>query len=325
MKCHAYVLEIAGTDEKRQLILLLHALRVFFRKGSASVMQDGLAAARMCNHEDAHFLVSLFPEGAPATTEEARAIFLAQGEDRRCLCWAIESGGLAWREPWKSMVMRSEEAGYSRAQHIVGVLSSDDNQVTKWLEKACAQHETQAMVFLGQHLFFRNEKARAEELWRQAAELGDPSAQYDLADKCCEENSLERFEWLRRSAANSVGIGALERLVYLAVEQTRRWDRGSSGRNVFEIGAALCEASDWKKTAREKERQEAGERAIELYEQWLEQARRAVLCWMRLSKQLRMPKDIRLLIAHLMWRDRSVWSERPEKESDESGRQCSVS
>lgn len=49
---------------------------------------EGFALARESEHDDARFLVSLFPHGAPATRAEAAAVFLARCDDVRCLCWA---------------------------------------------------------------------------------------------------------------------------------------------------------------------------------------------------------------------------------------------
>ncbi len=47
-----------------------------------------------------------------------------------------------------------------------------------------------------------------------------------------------------------------------------------------------------------------------MYEYWLGLARQAVYCWLRLSKSLRVTKDVRLLIANLIWEERAEWSER---------------
>jgi hypothetical protein len=74
---HADVLEMAKTEEKREAIKWLYARRVFLY-GRDDFFVEGLALARQCKHVDARLLVSLFLDGAPATKEEAAAVFLAQ-------------------------------------------------------------------------------------------------------------------------------------------------------------------------------------------------------------------------------------------------------
>ena len=73
MQVHADVLKMAGSKEKRERIEWFHARRVFFFD-DANLLAEGLALARQCEHEDARFLVSLFPDGAPSTVEEAESV-----------------------------------------------------------------------------------------------------------------------------------------------------------------------------------------------------------------------------------------------------------
>lgn len=78
---------MAKTHEKRERIKWFYARSVFLLRP-----EDGLELAKLCEHEDARSLVSLFPGAAPATRAEAIAVLRAQGEEARCLCWASIMG-----------------------------------------------------------------------------------------------------------------------------------------------------------------------------------------------------------------------------------------
>ncbi len=78
------------TEEKRELIKWIHARRIFFDRHEFG---SGLALARECRHPDARLLVSLFPDGAPATGEQAARVFLVKEDDARFVL------GGAVREP----------------------------------------------------------------------------------------------------------------------------------------------------------------------------------------------------------------------------------
>ncbi len=69
---HADVLKMAKTEAQRERIKWFHARSVFFRFG---FVEQGLALARQCAHEDARFLVSLFPGEAPTTQEDIEKVF----------------------------------------------------------------------------------------------------------------------------------------------------------------------------------------------------------------------------------------------------------
>ena len=79
---------------------------------------------------------------------------------------------------------------------------------------------------------------------------------------------------------------------------------------LYEIAAAFAENAnaEWGLC---EEPKAASERAIAFYRRTNEEAKRAVLCWLWLVEEKRVVKDIRLLIANLVWEERAAWSERP--------------
>ncbi len=142
-------MKIAKTEAKRDAIRWFRARQIFCEKGWWS---NGLNIARLSNHKDALFLVSLFPE-PPLTTEAALSV-VSGYDDARCLCWAImfradnglelmrkaAHGGHAWAQ-WMLSQQKDENGVFNAAYQRV------------WLEKAAANGEPNAMCGLGCYLW----------------------------------------------------------------------------------------------------------------------------------------------------------------------------
>ncbi len=198
MWVHTDVLKMAKTKEKRERIKWFHARHVFFNRSSAA----GLHLARQCEHEDARFMVSLFPDGLPDLEREIAAVFGARHNDPRCLCWTVECDDYECNEEYRecrdARYRRSAEGGY--ACGMIGfALVVEDAVATPWLEKAAALGEHRAMTELGVLFFNAGSTERAYALLLEAAELGDELAQYQLAVKflTLSAQSLEQCQWLR--------------------------------------------------------------------------------------------------------------------------------
>ncbi len=300
MKVHADVLRMAKTEEKRDRIKWYHARRIFFDR---CCFAEGLELAKESNHPDARFLVSLFPDGGPTTEENAKQTFVAHGDDARCICWAAVCGG------GSELLQRAAEAGNAWAQFLYYLAVKGP-----WLDLAVAQCEPKAMTKLADRLWVEREyndeteMALAFLLWREAAELGDGTAQFKYACFCCPD-SLERFKWIRRAVTQPGHIG-LRDLLWWAIEQVSMFEKSGSGRIVFEVGAAFASIECWKDIGRSSAEVVACSRAMQLYKQWCFEANVAVLCWLSLARSNGVAKDIRLLIADLIWDERAAWSER---------------
>ncbi len=147
---------------------------------------------------------------------------------------------------------------------------------------------------------------RGERLCYEGVLLGDPLAQADLATHMSESFPGEQSVWMRRSAIQEGGVG-LFRLAASVVEQLKCYDEGGIGRAVFEIGFGFDTVKDWRKVAWKPSEVTGGERCVGLYRHWCEEAKRAVLCWLWVAKQLVVSKDVRLLIADLIWDERAAW------------------
>jgi TPR repeat protein len=178
------------------------------------------------------------------------------------------------------------------------------------LERAAAQQEVVALWWLGicalKGEFEDVDMARAERFFREAAELGHASAQNRLSKSFLSHLSLEYYQWLRRAALQS-NDAAVSLLKHGVSQRLKLYDKGElgSGRILYEIGAALCFGRKSTKSS-----PPACERVLKLYDQWNNEAKNAVLYWLWLAKDVGVAKDIRLLIADLIWEDRAAWSEK---------------
>ncbi len=303
---HADILKQCKSREQRERIKWFHARRVFF---DMKAYGDGLRLARQCEDDEAQFLVSLFPGGVPATKALAVAGFLSHSQDARCLCWASLCGA----KPREGLMLQSAELGYAWAQVCYGKRQIfDDDGMSQWLEKAASQGDPDGKVWLAALLSKSREEGnmlRTKQLIWEAALLGDPFAQFRVSQNC-PTGSLEQFAWLRRSIIQNALRRPLLDLLKLVPAQLDVFDNGGSGRIVFEVGAAIAGAFTWREKASTAIAIIAGKRAEELFRQWTREAKAAVLCWIWIAKSFGVAKDIRLLVADLIWDERAAWSER---------------
>ncbi len=269
-------------------------------------------------------MVTLFLDGAPATKEEAAAIFVAQGDEARSLCWAAQCGA----EPRGGLLRHSAEGGYAWGKKLYGQ-SLEGTQWVMWQTMAVTRGEREAMSAVGFHLW--HQKVRdtiwATLLWQEAAELGDPWGQFWFAGLCCAKGSLEQLAWWRRSVMQTAtgNLVGLVPLLKAAKKQVKQYDGGGSGRNVFELGLTLTIVDTWHGHSRDREITAASERTVMLYQQWCAEAKRAVLCWLWLLRKEHVARDIWILIAGLVWDGRSAWSERKAPHTAEGALVGSIS
>ncbi len=304
MKVHADILKLAKTTEQRERIKWFHARTVFFR----SDLRHGLELARTSQHQDARRLVSLFPEGPPMSWSQAGDVFRLQGEDPLCLAWAAECGLADDRTT--ELLRRSAEGGCAWGQCRFAERLTGADRVM-WLTESAAREEPEAMWRLASLIWdgwdVAKDKEEAKRLYLEAALLGNRLAQCAVAEHCCPRYSNEHYVWLRRSAiqrgfGHGSAVGMLMRAVGL---EMYLYEQSGDGRNLFEIGAALAEVDHW--SGFQENEVSNGHKARMLYTQWCAAARRAVLCWLWLARDQKVAKDIRLVIADLIWSHRRSW------------------
>ncbi len=142
---------------------------------------------------------------------------------------------------------------------------------------------------------------RGAQLLVQGAKLGDPQCQVWYGWKCCKDGSAAQFDWIRRAAlqGDSTAWFALRKT---ALEQVAVYEAGGSGRLLYEIGVTCV-------LSKRSHEDAATECAVAVYLRCNEEAKRAVMCWLWLGKNEGVAKDIRLLIADLIWNGRAAWAD----------------
>ncbi len=229
-------------------------------------------------------------------------------DDVRALCGVGER-----KEVW----LLGAEAGCAWAQALYAVafvFGGKKEEPLTWLEKAVAQGEPHGMHLLARRLMRGGAssdecKARAKRLLFEASELGHAVAASDYAELCFPPYSLGWFVWMHKCYEHEY-VDDIQWVKEVVVRQLKLYDGGASGRIIFEIGAHLARGHGCGKRKEELELKEASRRALQLFKQWNGAARSAGFGWIWLARREKVAKDIRLVIADMIWDDRWAWSER---------------
>jgi hypothetical protein len=269
-----------------------------------------LQMARECRHPDALWLVSLLP-GEGWSAERMREIMLQQGEDPRALFVAADL--LPERD--MPLLRRAAEMGYAPAQGVMSQeLYGDGNrsaEVVEWARKAAAQGERRGLYYLMccDAALPRGEKA---QLLKRSAELSFPSGLYQYGMDTFGEREWERYHWMGKAVQRNHGVfgfkssvlellpsfekGELARVLHTAALVVRE-GLNATGRLLFGENFLTLE-------------QAAGlQRVLELHDALLQRARRAIACWSMAGRRLGVVKDMRVMIAKLVWEEPWQWGE----------------
>ncbi len=286
-------------------------------------LKEGLRLARDCGHDDARWLTLLFDREPPADAEAAKAVFVAQGGDKRALCFAAMVATVD-----RDLVRQAAEAGYALAQALVAGWD-DRGEAVAWAQRAANQREPLGMLKLASFYWLgracAEDQAKAVALFREAAELEQVSAMYNYAKRGLGEADPERYAWLGRAAARGHDAAAME-LTLAAEKQVGLMRVLRSGRVVLAIGEALREHVDVGartvfELACDEPYLECAEKVLELSATWTRQAQEAIRCWLMIGRRQRgTNRDVRMVIAKLLWRDRGAWSERTTKKRGKKAR-----
>ncbi len=302
--------------------------------GERQNISKALALAKHCKHPDAVWLTSIF-ENDPVTKEEekeekkeeeeeetkeetkegvrrreeegrrrreekrreqARNVFLAHEDDARAVCfaWWMLSDDEAVAD--LSMLRHAADMGYAFA--LSTLASHEDSR--RLALAAVSKGERDGFFQLG-HLLCHEDKnlALGKENLLIAAELGELNAvgEYGLSFG---EFDPERWLWLGRAALRGYFTNFLELFPKQILER-------SSPVKLFLIGRALKGNVDV-----ENQRifgvkfdfiivTDVSQRAVNFYMCQVESARLAVDAWVVIGKRLGVVKDIRRVIASLIW------------------------
>ncbi len=300
--------------DRTEQIKWADALEVFtgFQFPKRDVLQ-GLQLARECQHPDALWVCALFPDlDAIVTAEQVLRVLEEQNEDRRALFIRSHING-----DFK-LLRRAAELGYAPAQAVWSRWCGTSEQLA-WAERAALQGDRNGLFELGSYLWSGEgcdiDCVRALGYWKEAVELGDCNAfwEYGLSFS---ENDWQRYHWWGKGAARGYGSSKVD-IRTAAAKRVLLFEEGKeSGRVVFELGRAfkghvdVAEKIVFGMSELDEEKLLAVQRCLALHEKWTAAATEAIEFWLVAGRRLGVAKDVRLMIARLLWMERASWSEK---------------
>jgi TPR repeat protein len=258
-------------------------------------------------HPDARWLTEACAGKDVNTEEDAKRVFSALGQnDARALCFAWMLGDQEDSAPLR----RSAELGFAFAQARLAAVTQG-NEWFKFAQLAASQGERDGFSRLG--WCFRGGAGcernldKAMENFLLASELGIISALGSVGN-LFDESDLQRWQWWSRAAAlgdNSWFLGSFAKQVEL-------FNSGSSSAAVmFAIGQALQgHVNEHARTIFNDDYDfdylvgPAKLQAIAFYEAQIQATKDAMRVWTLVGIKLKVVKDVRKLIAEMIWDSR---------------------
>jgi hypothetical protein len=284
--------------------------------GNASVdreLEAAMQMARECRHPDAQWLGALFPPGVAVTRECMRTVLQEQGEDSRALflLWSLGKRN-------KSLLRRAADAGYAPAQARMCGRDAGADVRFSLAQLAAQTGDRNGLFELGQcyrsGVGCAKDMANANELFRAAAESGFGLAQY-VYGRSLGHFDWERFYWLGCAATRGLEQHRFcdEILRLLPLFEKGEHARvlhtvGSVIRTNINVGSRFVFREPYSEDKMVKLQQ-----VVELSDGMLVRARRAVACWSVAGRRLGLAKDIRVMIAKMVWEEPWQWGKVGEK------------
>jgi hypothetical protein len=265
---------------------------------------SALQLAASCDHPDARWLTETCAGKDVRTVEDAKRVFSALGQnDARALCFTWQLGD---RRDLTSL-RRSAELGFAFAQAWVAGWTDSREEKFKFVQLAAAQGERGGFYWIAR--CFRDgdgcEKNldKAKENFLLASELGDVWAMGYLG-VMLEDSDPQRWRWLGQAAA----LGDIWDFLPNFAKQVELFSSGSGNTAVmFTIGQALQgHVNEKARTIFNKADDfdslfDPAKRAIAFYEAQIKASKDAMHAWTQVGIKLKVVKDVRKLIAKLIW------------------------
>jgi TPR repeat protein len=283
--------------------------------GDAAV-ERCLHVARNFSHPDAQWLASLLPAGVAVSRQRLCEVMLEQRDDPRAMliAWRLSASGSS-----RDLLVRSAQMGYAPAQAMLALLSTRGDESFVWAQKAAAQRERRGLYELGEcHMrgagCARDER-KATEFYKEAAELGYAPAQCRYGRLAFGEMGWERFHWCSLAASRGVGITlfvreVLDNCVLLAL--------GLYDRILHTVAPVFAKHFRVEErtvfgTRLDQSQMQDIQRILVVHEKMLGRARRAIDCWSMAGRRCRVVKDMRVMIAKMLWGEAWRWGVRVEE------------
>jgi hypothetical protein len=254
--------------------------------------------ASTCEHPDARWLTEACAGKDVTTKEDAKRVFLGLGQnDARALCFLfLLRNGAEW-----APLCRSAELGFALAQAWMACRSRGEERF-KFAQLAAAQGEREGLVWLG--LCFcdgegcEKDVEKAKDCFLHASELGDVGACEYLGSIMDDDR---RWEWLCRAAVG----GSSRTFEREFAHQVNLLDSGTGNPAVvFAIGRTMngsVNAEEGMIFETHSDHIDAAEAAVAFKKVQVEATKDAMKAWSLIGLRLNVSKDIRKLIAKLVW------------------------
>jgi hypothetical protein len=273
--------------------------------------EKALELAAVCLHPNAVWLTKLFDGRSASTLELATLVFRECENDARALCFA---GMIGWDD---SELRLAAELGDAFAQAMMSAQTHGEASF-RWAEKSAAQGERDGFFWLGR--FYKDGLAceqnteKAQENCWMAAQHGDVGAMVSYA-KFLDPADPQRFVWLGKAAV----LGEYGWFLGGMSEQMLKFNAGNGFANVvFVIGRILKGHFDKEKRtifvriASFDTYIDPASQALHFYDFQLRSYRRAVDTWTIIGMRNSVVRDVRKMIAMIIWdaREEAVYSEK---------------
>jgi TPR repeat protein len=276
-----------------------------------------------CQHPDARWLTEACAGKGVTTKEDAKRVFSALGQnDARALCFAWLCLDDEEQED-SSPLRRSSELGFAFAQALMAGRTEGDESF-KFSQLPAAQGERDGLYWLVR--CFRDGEGcakdldKAKENFLLASELGDVLAMDPLGLLLDESDPQRCRRWGRAAALG----GTWNFLSYFA-EQVKLFNSGSGSASVMSaIGQALHghvseEARKIFNSATNFDSHIGlAKQAIAFYDAQIKATKDAMRAWTLVGIKLKVVKDVRKLIAKLIWdsREEALYDVSERREQD---------
>jgi hypothetical protein len=279
-----------------------------------------LRMARECQHPDARWLVSLLRADAVVDELELEDVLENQSDktpdDARVMFLLVLLGTHLLRA--MPLLHRAAEMGYAPAQAHLALWYQDRQHAAafKWASLAAARGDRDGIGMLASCYASGcgcgKDEAIAIELFKRAAHLSDSFAEFEFGRLAFGGLDWERYFWWGRAATHgffaddfcrsalrclpSFEEGAHGRIVHTMAPLLRNNASTESG-TVFGSFYSVLQMSEFR-------------RIVELYDAMLGRARRAIHCWSMAGRRCRVVKDMRVMIAKMLWEEAWRWGEK---------------
>jgi TPR repeat protein len=268
-----------------------------------------LELASRCAHPDARWLTEVCAGKDVTTREEAKEVFSALGQnDARALCFAWLCSHSEEQEDLASL-LHSAELGFAFAQAWMAKRTVGE-EMLKLAQLAAAQGERDGYFMLGCCFCdvegCERNLGKAKENFLRTSELGDVFAMGELGS-LLDESDPQRWRWWGRAAT----LGGTWNFLTKFAKQVELFNSVSvSGAVMFAIGQAL--QGHVNERARSIFNDEfdfnyligPAKQAIAFYDMQIKATKDAMRAWTLVGIEFNVVKDVRKLIAKLIWDSR---------------------